>query len=187
MFLQTTVLPATEPLVVQDARDHLHLVSTREDSLIGTLIAAARAHAENYLRRRLITQTVVLHGLDFGCCADLGVSPLLSVTSVTYTGLDGVSATLAPSLYRVIASQMPPRVEPVFGAVWPVTLPGSDTVQVTMQVGYGAAVDVPAPIRVAMLLLISHWFHNREAVAPGAMSEVPQSVTALLGPYVAWV
>lgn len=51
--------------------------------------------------------------------------------------------------------------------------------------GYGTnAADVPAPIRHAILMLVGHWFANREAIAVGvAPSVVPLGVEALLAPY----
>lgn len=38
-------------------------------------------------------------------------------------------------------------------------------------------------VRTAMLLLIGHWFANREAVTANSASEVPLAVEALLQPY----
>lgn len=40
----------------------------------------------------------------------------------------------------------------------------------------------PEPLRVAMLLLVAHWYENRMAVTDRAMFEVPQAVDAVLGP-----
>ena len=42
---------------------------------------------------------------------------------------------------------------------------------------------VPAPIKHAILLMVGHWYANREAVAPGQMHEVPMAVDALIRPY----
>lgn len=38
-------------------------------------------------------------------------------------------------------------------------------------------------IRMAMLLLIGHWFANREAVSGNSLNEVPLAVEAILQPY----
>lgn len=38
-------------------------------------------------------------------------------------------------------------------------------------------------VRTAMLLLIGHWFSNREAVSANSANEVPLAVEALLQPY----
>ena len=39
-------------------------------------------------------------------------------------------------------------------------------------------------VRTAMLLLVGHWFANREAVSDKSLSEIPLAVNALLQPYV---
>lgn len=43
--------------------------------------------------------------------------------------------------------------------------------------------EVPPPVQHAALLLIGHWYANREDVAPGAMTELPRASRALLSPY----
>ena len=51
--------------------------------------------------------------------------------------------------------------------------------------GYGAAGAVPQAIKQAMLLLIGHYFNNREQTITGVMAtEIPQGADALLAPYV---
>lgn len=39
-------------------------------------------------------------------------------------------------------------------------------------------------VRTAMLLLVGHWFANREAVSDKSLSEIPLAVNALLQPWV---
>ena len=52
---------------------------------------------------------------------------------------------------------------------------------ITFTAGYGSPSDVPAAIRQAMLLLISHWYDHRSAIADPAAT--PQAVDALLLPF----
>ena len=59
--------------------------------------------------------------------------------------------------------------------------PGAVTL--TMVAGYGAAADVPYSIRQAILLMVAHWFVNREAASPVSLKELPLGVAALLSPY----
>jgi hypothetical protein len=45
----------------------------------------------------------------------------------------------------------------------------------------GYAGDIPSGIRVAILLMIGHWYANREAVVVGTItSELPMAVDRLL-------
>ena len=61
-----------------------------------------------------------------------------------------------------------------------------DAVRVDFTCGYGAASDVPEPIKRAVLLLVGTLYANRESVAPVAMHEIPQSAIWLLSPYRVW-
>ena len=53
--------------------------------------------------------------------------------------------------------------------------------------GYGAASTVPTSIKQAMLLLIGHWYENREAMVESkfaaSLTEAPYVVEALLSPH----
>ena len=51
--------------------------------------------------------------------------------------------------------------------------------------GYGTTEnDVPEPIRQAILLLVGHWFLQREPTSPGVLSPIPLGINALLAPYI---
>src|SRR3990167_7541589 len=52
-----TADPTEEPLSLEEAKLHLKLDATDDDELVFGLIAAARASAEDYTGRALITQT----------------------------------------------------------------------------------------------------------------------------------
>jgi uncharacterized phiE125 gp8 family phage protein len=43
---------------------------------------------------------------------------------------------------------------------------------------------VPAPLKVAIMLIAANWYENREAVNVGNItSEMPMGVAALIAPY----
>jgi uncharacterized phiE125 gp8 family phage protein len=58
-------------------------------------------------------------------------------------------------------------------------------IEIDFVAGYGdAPSDVPQPIRQALLLLIAHWYENREPVEIGATATpIPGTVSDLLSPY----
>lgn len=45
-------------------------------------------------------------------------------------------------------------------------------------------VSLPKPIQQAVLLLVGHWYNQREAVAGTQMTEAPHTLQALVKPYV---
>lgn len=185
MGLKLVTAPAEEPVTSAEAKAHLRVTTADEDTLIASLIIAAREFVENHTHRRLITQTWdwVLDSFS-AHCLEVPHAPLQSVSSITYVDTAGATQTLGTSLYTVDAKTDPGRVQPAFGESWPSTREVLNAVTVRFIAGYGLAASVPQAIKQAMLLLIGHWFENREAVVTGTISTgVQMTVDALLAPH----
>lgn len=56
MGIRLTQAPTEEPVTVDEAKLHLRVTDSSEDTLIAMLISAARIHAENVCRRVFVTQ-----------------------------------------------------------------------------------------------------------------------------------
>lgn len=190
-YLKLVIAPAIEPVDLATAKDHLNVDFTDRDAYIQNLIVTARQHVERETERALITQTwdmvFDMFPASSQTCIELAQTPLQSVTSVTYTDSSGASTVWPSTNYVVDDVTEPPRLMPAYGQTWPIaTLRPLAGVAIRMVVGYGVtAAAVPWPLKQAMLLLIGHWYLNREATA-GA-SNLPRSVEfavdALLGTY----
>jgi uncharacterized phiE125 gp8 family phage protein len=115
----------------------------------------------------------------------LPVRPVAAVAHVRVWNDDGPPETLAPSLFLLDGFGTPPRLVPLSGA--PPLAPGRTVngIEVAFTAGFGAdASDVPATIRHALLLLVAHWYENREPVEIGTgVNAVPAMVSDLLAPY----
>ncbi len=189
MALKLITAPATEPVTSTEAKSHLRVDTTADDTLIGTLITAARQHVEAHLRRALITQTweLVTDAFPVGDVLRLPLPPLVSVTSIKYTDEDGAESTFSSGLYVVDTDSTKGRVVLKNGEAWPsVTLAAANGVRVRYVAGYGEASAVPRPIRQAILLLIGTMYENRESVlvAQGVtVAQLTFGVDALLMPY----
>ncbi len=65
----------------------------------------------------------------------------------------------------------------------------SRAVAITFKAGYEtkpgppATSTVPDPLKVAILLLVGHWYQHREAVSAAGMAPLPFAVEALVAPY----
>ena len=189
MALKLITAPAAEPVSTSEAKSHLRVDTTADDTYIGTLITVARQNVESHLRRALISQTweVVLDAFPAGVIR-LPKPPLASVTSIKYTDDDGVEATYSSDNYVVDSDTEPGRVVLKSGQTWPaVTLAAANGVRVRYVAGYGAAgSNVPQAIRQAILLVIGSLYENREdvLVAQGvSIGVLPFGVVALLAPY----
>ena len=149
-----------------------------EDTLIGNLASSARALFEDATNRQLITATwqLKLTNWPLGEIV-LPVSPLQSVSSITYVDADGDTQTWSSGDYTVYTASTPGRVRPAYDKDWPSdSRGGHNEITLTFVAGYGAAADVPERVKQAILLLIGFWFQQRE----GAPRQEPIAIRALL-------
>lgn len=174
--------PALEPITLDEAKLHLRVETDLDDQLIEALIESARVTVETITNRALISQTWE-HTFDcFPGTGELELQAGVSaINSVKYKDTDNVEQTLSAAVYELTKSSVP-AVRLAYLQEWPSTLDHPESITVEVVAGYGAtSADVPASIRQAMLLLIGHWYENREAVAVGvSMGEVPLAIDLLL-------
>lgn len=177
---------AAEPITLSDAKAHLRVDHNDEDTLIDGLIAAARRYAEGYTRRALAAQVVDVFYDGFPACSpfDLPMPPVQSIDEVAYMApSDDEETTLEADTYVVDTDAQPARVGLAASASWPATDDRIKTVRIRLTVGPGEGEGIPETIRQAMLLLIGHWYENREEVTLGeraAPVSTPRTVSALL-------
>jgi len=180
--------PTEEPVSLAEAKLHLRVDISEDDTLIASLITAARELVEQQSWRALVSQTWDLYLDVIPAEAELKLPrpPLVSVTGVYYTPDGSTEQTLAASNYAVDAVSQPGRIVLKTGGSWPGdTLSIVNGFKVRYVAGYGAASAVPVRYKQAILLLVGHWYAHREAVGtPGAPMAL--AVEALLAPYRQW-
>lgn len=159
-----------EPVSLEEAKLSLRVDGDGDDELIEFYISAARSYIERVSRPAMVmmTQTCVYVADAFpdGDTLELRPYPLQSVTSVVYTDAAGGSHTISPSDYLVDTVSQPGRIRLKATASWPgVTLAVMNGFAVTFVAGYGGVgSSVPLELRQAILLLVAHWYENREPV-----------------------
>lgn len=195
--MQIVTSPEVQPLTLAEAKEHLRMDTSDEDTLIEALISAATDHVSGrngYTARALVQQTWDVYFSTFP--DDVGLKlpfpPLISVDSISYLDADGVSQTLATSVYMVTKTE-PAFVKLKANQSWPDVLEQADCITVRMTCGYSPGDDsptdyaenVPQSIKAAMKLVIGDLYQNREAAAlvSGAKYEPNPAVKALLNPY----
>jgi uncharacterized phiE125 gp8 family phage protein len=185
MALKLITPPALEPVTLAEAKAHIRVDGNDEDALITSLITAAREYCEGFQNRSYITQTWGLW-LDSFPSEDyirIPLPPLQSVASIKYYGTDNAEYTMDAADYFVDDKSEPGRAVLAYNKTWPTTaLRPANGVCIEFVAGYGdAASDVPQKAKQAILLLIGHWYANREAILTGSVSkEIEFAVKALL-------
>jgi len=183
MSIKVINTPALEPISLTEAKEHLRVDHNFDDALISELIKAAREIAEQHTSRPLITQTQILYTDDLIGVIELKPN-LQSVTAVRYIDESGTQQTLAQSEYSVSTSDVIGTVFESVDKSWPSVKSGKNAVEIEFICGYGMPDDVPSPIKIAIKMMIAHWYENREATTVGvSTTETPMAVDLLLNPY----
>ena len=178
------IAAAKQPVSLNDAKDHLVIQGTNDDTLIKDKIKVATAYAQDVTGRVFISQDwkLVLDSFPGGAgIIYLPKPPLLSITKVDYLDTNGDSQTLASSKYVVDTVSTPARLAPAFGEVWPTTRGTLNAVTIEFKAGYGVnSADVPVQIKEAILSLTGHLYEHRETTVEQALQMIPIGVDDLL-------
>ncbi|MBB3142822.1 head-tail connector protein [Halomonas organivorans] len=180
-------------ITLAEAKLHLRLITspdeaesyTAEDGLIQALIDAAYRHAEERTRQvfQQVERTLALDGFPAGDGAiALPWTPVASVDSVDYIDPAGTNQSLDANALRLDARPLYPTLAPQWGSEWPSTIDEPESVTLTATTGPDTT---PPDVRAALLLLIGHFYENREAVAIGTIAtDIPLGVEMLLAPHI---
>lgn len=155
--------PTEGPVSLQTAKDHLRVSDTEEDILILSLISSATKAVEADTGKALVSQTWDYKIAQPSGRVCLPMSPVSSVSSLTYFDTDDVSQTLTVSDFYLQSDQDRAWIEPKQDITWPTMRDRADALTITFVAGFGAATAVPADFKQAILLLVAHWFENRVA------------------------
>jgi uncharacterized phiE125 gp8 family phage protein len=175
--------PATLPINLAEAKAHLRVTSSGEDAYITSLIGAAVAFVDGTgeLGRAMITQTWAQWVPQNPVRVRLLMGPFIALTAVQYYDAAGALQSANAADFDAHLSGDFVIVEPKDNAEWPVADDRIDAIKITYTAGFGAAADVPAGVRHALLMLIAHWYENRAAASEAAVREIPVAVAALIG------
>lgn len=207
MALELITPPDDLPITVEEAKAFLNVTHDDHDELIeGLILAATGALDGRYgiLGRALEVQTWEMVLDRFPLCypalIEIPLPPLIRIDSVTYLDSDAVEQTVDDTTYEVDANSVPARLRPVSSGSWPSPACVINAVRVRFTAGYepdyvnsGDEVSdgstpistVPAPIKVALKIMVADLYENRESVTanPSNAINIPMSVDRLLSPY----
>lgn len=196
----TLVRATTLPVSLVEVKAHVRVDDTESDVVLVMMLDAAIEYVSERTARTLQPMTFQARLDDWPCLGGWRTSfwmkldkfPIRDVEAISYLDVDGAEQTVAPSNYS-----------------WEPTTTGADiwfdkmysmpsleedrrgAVRVRFTAGYNSPADndtgadpdlvVPVQIKQAILLLVGHWFENREAVTIAAnFSEVPLALETLV-------
>lgn len=188
MWLNQTSAPAETPVTLADAKTHLRVTHSNDDDFITALIDAVTAHLDGrrgYLGRCLVTQSWEYRVNVFpgNGIIEIPLPPLVSVESVKYIDDAGSEQTMSSAEYVVDTATVNGQVRLGYDEDWPTTRDEDFAVRVAFTAGFGAASDVPQPIKSAIYMMVAHLYVNREVTGAGDIGELPLGARYLLSAY----
>jgi uncharacterized phiE125 gp8 family phage protein len=163
------ITPTTlSPVTLSEAKAHLKVTSTDEDTLIQLYLDAAIKRVENYRQAPIMSSEWELYAKTWEYNFNLQKHPVTAINSVKYYDDSNVLQTLSSSNYRLHDFRQPCRVEfdsnnfdgpSTYDREWPIV--------VNFQAGYAAASGVPANIKHAVLFELGTYNEIRQTEMAG--------------------
>lgn len=181
MSITTITPPASEPVSLAEAKLFLRVDHNAEDSLIETLIAAAREAVEAAIGCALLTRRV-RESLDIWrreavSGAVLGLGPVTDVIAVRLLTDSGSQSVLDPDRYRLEGQRDRPRL--VFASGVPATLRSVGGIEIEYDCGFADdAAELPVALRLAVLQIVASLYELRQGEAP-----IPETARAMMRPF----
>lgn len=176
--IQVAVPPAEECVTAEELYDHLNLnvALPAVEDLLNLYITTARETFESLTDGRIVCATTFVQRIpDFPRCAGTPVKlyrgEVLAVEEITYYDADDVQQTL--SGWAVDISGIPALVSMPEGGFPSVSKNIPRPVSITFTAGWPYAESVPESIRLAIMLLASHFYNVREAFSEINLVDVP--------------
>ena len=183
--LRRTVAPAAV-LSYPEVKDHCNVDHDDDEAYIVGLIHAATAYMDGpdgVLGLALCTQTYELDVDGLPENLMLPIAPVQS-WSATYYDADNVSQALGAGTYRLHSGLSGAYLKQDATQSVPSVYSRDDAATFTLVCGYGEPSSVPKDLVQAMLMLIGHWYANRESVAVGTITgTVPMAFDAIVARY----
>ena len=179
------ITPAsTYPVSLTEAKSHLKVDTTADDTYITSIIKAATQLSEEYTNRFFIDTVIDQTCSDFAQLQTLFKSKVSAVAHVKYYDSDNSLQTLSATIYDTQLQYEPSQIQLADDKSFPEITKRNDAVVARYTVGYGTASDVPEIIKQAILLTIGNFYQNRNSVVIGRIAtELPMNVKWLLDTY----
>ena len=182
--------PNFEPISLSEAKQHLRIMDGvhEDDAYIMALISSARMYFENRVGQTTTLTQWQAKAKGWWTCSCVGTElpypPLTTPTNgdpsvaITWKDGDGNVHEVAESDLVVDEEAYPGTVRYI-GASEP---PCESNATVTWWAGVNSPAEIPQMWKTAMLLLVGHWYENRQAVVTdsGAI-DVPMSFDMVIG------
>lgn len=172
----------SEPVSLDEAKDHLEITGTAKDTMITRLITVARTMCEAYAGLSFVTQQRKIV-MDYFPCGKIKIpyGPVQYIDSVTYIDSNGDEVELDPANYHLDnngdLAKLSYLEDGKFSA-WPPTADEPNAVEIIYTAGYHDVSGIPLPpvVKQAILMQVATLFENRQDEVVGTTGTVVSMV-----------
>ena len=189
-FEQTTFPSPTNVVTLIQAKSHLRVEHSDDDTLIGSLIAAAYGMVEAYTGRFLQPTLGTFYFDDFHEFMNLHGGPNMTIVAddghgnnhgVTYTNTSNVETVVQAKDHEFDGVSYPARLRMLNE---PSDIKDTvNAVKIFVEAGHTNQTDRPDALVAAMLLIIGHLYENRQDVGQHKTHATPLASRYLMQPY----
>ena len=166
------VAPVTEPITLAEAKEYARIDGSTEDTLVTSLIKAARLHCESYMGKAIIRKTVTIDSFSFPYQWQIPYGPLVSASDITkVVTLDQNNVETALN-YQVNIGSFPKIA----------ITSGEQSFKFKMVYTAGFT-TVPEDIKLAVKMMVNTLYERREDFSDLQAIPSPLGVKAILMPY----
>lgn len=182
--LELVDAPTAKPISLSEVKQQLRVEHSDDDLMLTRLINVAIAYTDV---KGVLGQGMITQKWGQWLAANppqevkLLLGPVQDVTAVKYYDTDGVLQDDTITNYDVFGTESYTVISPKTNFSWPTTQQRSDAIKIEYQIGFGdTAADVPETVRHALMLLIGHWYDNRENTQMDELTNIPFGFMELL-------
>ncbi len=162
--------PTAEPLTLLEAKKQLEIApsDTTHDQQLSSLIQEAREQWENDTGMATTIRSLVIKTQSVYDGFRIPVTPVYSITQMSYYNTANASTVWSSSNYQLHSGKY---IRLASGVSVPATYARWDAWTISFSAGYSIdGISVPARAKRAMLLLVGHYFENRDMLISDGVS-----------------
>jgi uncharacterized phiE125 gp8 family phage protein len=181
MTLELITPPTEEPVALAEMKEHLRVTHESDDGLILGLISAARRAVEARGALSLVQQGWrLIRDRAPARALVLPRAPVISVDQVAIVRPGGVVEPLAQGLYDI---ETGPRGRVLLNGAVPWAGRALGALRIDFTAGWPGAGAVPEELKLAVMMIVAHFYENREGAQAERLFSTPLAVDALIAPF----
>lgn len=184
----------TEPVTLAELKSQLRITSSDQDTMLGSIILAARQKAEEFTKRFLrvgATEKAAIYRMFLDKFPDDGnreikiyQCPVTVISSIYYYNASGVLTLLDTDYYDSDIISEPARIQEAYGYSWPTIQDRINAIYIEFQSGYKLATSVPPEIKQGILMIAAHLYENPSDIVTGTqVNTIPKASEWLLNDF----